>query len=202
MTATSLHAELMFHSDRISQNGRKWVWGAPFICFCLATGLYFSWRTRFLQVRFFKRMMTMLFQGKSSSSGISSFQAFSLALSGRSERVTSRELPRQSCWEVPALFSGCGLSIFSLGLLIPGVQSNAICEAVHHSFGIDQRITAGVTVLLLAMVIFSVYVDTLLVCTDRTGYFDNRSLPRIRFRATGSFQRSWNARIHYRLRTG
>jgi len=37
-----------------------WVWGMPFIFFCLGTGLYFSWRTRFLQIRYFKRMITML----------------------------------------------------------------------------------------------------------------------------------------------
>jgi len=60
-----------------------WVWGMPFIFFCLGTGLYFSWRTRFLQIRYFKRMITMLLEGKSSESGISSFQAFTLALSGR-----------------------------------------------------------------------------------------------------------------------
>ena len=61
----------------------SWVWGMPFIIFCLATGLYFSWRLRFMQVRYFKEMIQMLLQGKSSTSGISSFQAFSLALAGR-----------------------------------------------------------------------------------------------------------------------
>ena len=60
-----------------------WVWGMPFIFFCLATGLYFSLRTRFLQIRYFREMIKMLLQGKSSTSGISSFQSFTLALSGR-----------------------------------------------------------------------------------------------------------------------
>ena len=61
----------------------EWIWGMPFIFFCLGTGLFFSFRTRFLQLRYVKAMVKMLLQGKSSSSGISSFQAFTLALSGR-----------------------------------------------------------------------------------------------------------------------
>jgi len=61
----------------------EWIWGMPFIFFCLATGLYFSLRTRFLQIRYFKKMILMLLKGKSSASGISSFQSFTLALSGR-----------------------------------------------------------------------------------------------------------------------
>ena len=183
----------------------SWVWGAPFICFCLATGLYFSWRTRFLQVCYLKEMIKMLFQGKSSSSGISSFQAFTLALAGRigtgniSGVATAIVLggPGAVFWMWAIAFFGAGTSyvesslgqifkekidgnfrggpayyimkglrnkpyavifalvtIISLGILIPGVQSNAICESVNHSFGIDQRITAGLTVFLLAMVIF------------------------------------------------
>lgn len=50
---------------------------------CLATGLFYSLLTRFLQVRHLKEMIKQMFQGKSSEAGISSFQALSLALSGR-----------------------------------------------------------------------------------------------------------------------
>jgi len=39
--------------------------------------------TRFVQIRYFKEMIKLLFEGKSSEDGISSFQAFCLALSGR-----------------------------------------------------------------------------------------------------------------------
>ncbi|RHW41498.1 alanine:cation symporter family protein [Neobacillus notoginsengisoli] len=60
-----------------------WLWSTPMIVFCLGVGLYFSLRTRFLQVRHIKDMVMLMFQGKSSDAGVSSFQALSLALSGR-----------------------------------------------------------------------------------------------------------------------
>ena len=183
----------------------SWIWGMPFIIFCLATGLYFSWRMRFMQVRYFKQMMQMLFQGKSSSSGISSFQAFSLALSGRvgtgniAGVATAIALggPGAIFWMWIIAFLGAGtayveaslgqiykekidgnyrggpayyilkglrnksfavlfaiVTVCSLGILIPGVQSSAICDAFHNSFGIDHRISAGIVALLLALVIF------------------------------------------------
>jgi len=182
-----------------------WVWGAPFIILCLATGLYFSWRTRFLQVRYLKQMTQMLFQGQSSSSGISSFQAFNLALSGRvgtgniAGVATAIALggPGAVFWMWTIAFFGAGtayvesslgqiykekiagnyrggpayyilkgirnkpyavifaiVTIASLGILIPGVQSSAICNAFQTSFGIDLRVSAGIIVVLLALVIF------------------------------------------------
>lgn len=59
------------------------VWSAPLIVFCVFVGVYFSIRTNFLQIRHFKEMVRLLFKGKSSSEGVSSFQALALALSGR-----------------------------------------------------------------------------------------------------------------------
>jgi len=182
-----------------------WVWGMPFIFFCLGTGLYFSWRTRFLQIRYFKRMFTMLLEGKSSESGISSFQAFTLALSGRLGMGNIAGVataiafggPGAIFWMWVIAFFGAGtayvesslgqvykekidgnyrggpayyilkglrnkpfavafalVTICALGLLLPGVQSNAICDAFQHSFGLDPRITAGGVVALLAVIIF------------------------------------------------
>lgn len=60
-----------------------WVWGYPLIALCLGAGIYFSVTTRFLQVRYFKEMIRLLFKGKSSQKGVSSFQAFAIAISGR-----------------------------------------------------------------------------------------------------------------------
>ena len=68
---------------KLIENINSYIWGWPFIIFCLAAGLYFSIRTRFFQIRYIKLMMTLLLKGKASGSGISSFQAFMLALSGR-----------------------------------------------------------------------------------------------------------------------
>jgi len=59
------------------------VWSNALIVLCLGTGLYFSLRTRFLQVRHFKEMFRLLFDGKSTDSGVSSFQALSMSLAGR-----------------------------------------------------------------------------------------------------------------------
>ena len=59
------------------------IWSNALIVLCLGTGLYFSVRTRFLQVRHFKEMFRLLFDGKSSESGVSSFQALSMTLAGR-----------------------------------------------------------------------------------------------------------------------
>ncbi|MCF2446616.1 alanine:cation symporter family protein [Dyadobacter sp. CY345] len=59
------------------------VWSNALIVLCLATGIYFSVVTRFLQVRYLKDMVSLLFGGESSAKGVSSFQAFAIAISGR-----------------------------------------------------------------------------------------------------------------------
>ncbi len=59
------------------------IWGQALVYLCLGTGLYFSVRTRFLQVRYMRHMLQLLFRGASSECGVSSFQAFSLAVAGR-----------------------------------------------------------------------------------------------------------------------
>ncbi|WP_455661340.1 alanine/glycine:cation symporter family protein [Pradoshia sp.] len=58
-------------------------WSTPVIYILLGVGLIFSILTRFLQVRHIKDMVTLMFQGKSSSAGVSSFQALAISLSGR-----------------------------------------------------------------------------------------------------------------------
>jgi AGCS family alanine or glycine:cation symporter len=190
---------------QIVSTASDWIWGMPFIFFCLGTGLYFSWRTRFLQIRYFKRMITTLLQGKSSHSGISSFQAFALALSGRLGMGNIAGVataiafggPGAIFWMWVIAFFGAGtayiesslaqvykekidgnyrggpayyilkgiknkafalafaiVTIVALGILLPGVQANAISDAFNHSFGIDHRISGGFIVLLLALIIF------------------------------------------------
>ena len=59
------------------------VWNPGLVVLLLLAGLYFSVRTRFLQVRRVGLMMRSLFGKKEGNNGISSFQAFCLALSGR-----------------------------------------------------------------------------------------------------------------------
>jgi AGCS family alanine or glycine:cation symporter len=160
---------------------------------------------RFFQIRYFKRMVKLLFLGKASHSGISSFQAFVLALSGRvgtgniAGVATAIALggPGAVFWMWVIAFFGAGtayieaslgqiykeridgvyrggpafyilkgtgnkyyaitfaiVTILALGVLMPGVQANAISEAFVTSFAIDKRITAGIVMLLLSLVIF------------------------------------------------
>ena len=69
------------------------VWSPALVALCLIAGLYFSVRTRFVQVRRFGEMARLLFGSASKNpekkepsngtKGVSSFQAFAMALSGR-----------------------------------------------------------------------------------------------------------------------
>jgi len=60
-----------------------YIWSIPLVVLCLGAGIYFSIRTRFLQVRLIKDMVKQLWVGHSSKSGVSSFQGFAMALGGR-----------------------------------------------------------------------------------------------------------------------
>ncbi|MBC5991924.1 alanine/glycine:cation symporter family protein [Pontibacter cellulosilyticus] len=59
------------------------VWSNALIILCLGAGIYFSVVTKFLQVRYLREMVRLLFKGEASKKGISSFQAFTVAIAGR-----------------------------------------------------------------------------------------------------------------------
>lgn len=59
------------------------IWSDALIILCMGLGIYFSIVTRFLQVTHIKDMVRLLFGGGASAKGVSSFQAFAIALSGR-----------------------------------------------------------------------------------------------------------------------
>jgi alanine or glycine:cation symporter, AGCS family len=59
------------------------IWSQALIYLCLGVGLYFSFRTRFMQVRGFVEMFRLMFQGQKSQAGVSSFQALAMSLAGR-----------------------------------------------------------------------------------------------------------------------
>ena len=70
--------------DTIIETVTGWVWSPALVLLCLAAGLYFSFGTRFVQVRRFGEMARLLFStDKTQKTGITSFQAFAMALSGR-----------------------------------------------------------------------------------------------------------------------
>lgn len=59
------------------------VWSSALIVLCLGAGIYFSIATRFLQINQFRDMLRLLFAKASNESGVSSFQAFAIAMCGR-----------------------------------------------------------------------------------------------------------------------
>lgn len=59
------------------------LWGPIMIYGILIVGLIFSILTRFVQIRRIKDMFVLMFTGEKSEAGISSFQALTVALSGR-----------------------------------------------------------------------------------------------------------------------
>ena len=69
--------------DKIIGSINDIVWSNALIILCLAAGIYFSIVTRFVQIRYVREMLRLLFDGKSSDKGVSSFQAFAIAISGR-----------------------------------------------------------------------------------------------------------------------
>jgi AGCS family alanine or glycine:cation symporter len=59
------------------------VWSNALIGVALFSGIFYSFKTRFVQLRLVKEMLRLLFGGKASKRGVSSFQAFAIAISGR-----------------------------------------------------------------------------------------------------------------------
>ncbi|QLK85657.1 sodium:alanine symporter family protein [Staphylococcus sp. 17KM0847] len=184
------------------------VWSKPLVFGLLLTGIAFSLMTRFLQLRHFKEMIRLMFQGEKSPTGISSFQAIALSLAGRVgtgnivgvstaifiggpgavfwmwvtaflgagtafiESALGQIFKREEDGEYrggPAYFieqgiggkfgKGYGIlfavvTILSVGLLLPGVQSNAIASSMHNAFGLPSWVIALVLVIILALIIF------------------------------------------------
>lgn len=65
------------------QTLNEWIWSDALIILCLGAGLFFSVITRFMQLRHFSEMLRLLLRRNESPEGISSFQALTVALSGR-----------------------------------------------------------------------------------------------------------------------
>ena len=59
------------------------IWSNALIGLCLGSGLWFSIRTRFMQVRGFTEMCRLTVTGQKSDAGVSSFQALAISMAGR-----------------------------------------------------------------------------------------------------------------------
>ncbi len=59
------------------------VWSPVLVAMCLGVGLFFSIRSRFVQLRLVREMLRLIFQKSEDEAGVSSFQALSMTLAGR-----------------------------------------------------------------------------------------------------------------------
>ncbi|WP_202302473.1 alanine/glycine:cation symporter family protein [Dryocola clanedunensis] len=181
------------------------IWSPALIFLCLAVGLYFTLRSRFLQLRHIRSMIRLIFQGKATDAGVSSFQALTMTLAGRvgtgniagvATAITfggpgalfwmwivaffgaSSAFAESTLGQVykekingeyrggPAFYIEKGLgmkwyawifavvTIFSCGILLPGVQANSVGAALNTAFGISPNVTAALLALLLGFIIF------------------------------------------------
>ena len=181
------------------------IWSPALIFLCLGVGLYFSLRSRFLQLRHIKHMITLMFQGGATDAGVSSFQALTMTLAGRvgtgniagvATAITfggpgalfwmwvvaflgaSSAFVESTFGQVykekingeyrggPAFYIEKGLgvkwyawlfaivTIFSCGLLLPGVQANSIAASLDIAFGLNPNVTAAILAVLLSFIIF------------------------------------------------
>ncbi|MEB6302309.1 alanine:cation symporter family protein [Mammaliicoccus sciuri] len=184
------------------------VWSKALVYGLLLTGVLFSFMMRFFQVRHFKEMIRLMFQGEKSPTGISSFQAIAVSLAGRVGtgnivgvstaifiggpgavfwmwataflgassafiestlgQIYKREINGQYRGG-PAYYIESGIkgkagkiyaiifalvTVLSVGLLLPGVQSNAIASSMKNAFGLNPWVIAIVLAVLLSLIIF------------------------------------------------
>lgn len=61
----------------------SFIWTYILIIGLLSLGFYFSFRTRFVQIRLFKQMLKQTVEKKSGSDGVSAFQAFTISAASR-----------------------------------------------------------------------------------------------------------------------
>ncbi|WP_294143551.1 sodium:alanine symporter family protein [uncultured Clostridium sp.] len=74
----------MWDFTKIMEAVNGLVWNNALVALCLITGLYFTFRLRFPQIRFFKEMVRLLLHQESSGeSGITPFQAFATTIGSR-----------------------------------------------------------------------------------------------------------------------
>ncbi|MEO0420696.1 MAG: alanine/glycine:cation symporter family protein [Pseudomonadota bacterium] len=204
--------------DSLVSTLNGFIWSPALIYLLLGAGLFYSVLTRFVQVRMFGEMLRLLFSGKGSERGISSFQALSVSLSGRVGTGNIAGVaaaigfggPGAVFWMWIVAFLGAStayvestlgqiykeedegeyrggpayyiekamgqawygwafalITLLSCGFLLPGVQSNAIGNAVEVALGpgatintffgevgSTKLITATVVVSLLGIIIF------------------------------------------------
>lgn len=77
---------ILFHWSTMSsiiEMANNVIWSPVLVYLCLAVGVYFTIRTRLLQIRQIPAMISSTFKGEKSADGVSSFQALAMSLAGR-----------------------------------------------------------------------------------------------------------------------
>ena len=82
--------------DTLITGANNLVWSLPLVGLLLITGLYFSLRTLFLQIRCIPDMLEQLRKGESSPDGTSSLQSLMIPRRAASAWATSVASPRRS----------------------------------------------------------------------------------------------------------
>jgi AGCS family alanine or glycine:cation symporter len=191
----------------------SYIWSNYLIFLALGAGAFFSVLTRFVQVRMFREMWRLLFAGKSSDKGISTFQALAVSLSGRVGTGNIAGVaaaigfggPGAVFWMWIVAFLGASTAyvesalgqiykevdegqyrggpayyiekamgqkwyawifaiatIVATGLLLPGIQSNSIGNAVEVAFGNYGAIETVIGTLSITKVVAAVVVVSML----------------------------------------
>ncbi|MGX9418830.1 alanine/glycine:cation symporter family protein [Vibrio sp. RC27] len=189
------------------------IWSPALIYLCLGAGLFYSIATRFVQIRHFSEMIRLLFVGKKSDKGISSFQALAVSLSGRVGTGNIAGVaaaigfggPGAVFWMWVVAFLGAATAyaestlaqiykeeddgqyrggpayyiekamgqkwyawifaiatIIACGIMLPGVQSNSIGNAVEQAFGGGELVETAIGTFSFAKVLTGTIISIVL----------------------------------------
>lgn len=86
----------------------NWLYTYILVALLLAAGLYFTLRTRFVQLRMFGESFRVLREEKHEEGGVSSFQALMISTASRVGTGNIAAFPSPSASAVWGLCSGCG----------------------------------------------------------------------------------------------
>src|SRR5690606_14790133 len=111
------------------------IWCDALVYLCLATGIYFTILFGIPQLRYLKQMIRLLFSGSSSAKGISSFQAFSLAIS---ERVGTGNIAGVA---TAIAMGGPGIRKGKSDMIIKAIVSQSVLYQLssEHSFSLHRK---------------------------------------------------------------
>ncbi|GKV65131.1 MULTISPECIES: sodium:alanine symporter family protein [unclassified Sporosarcina] len=114
----------------------NFAWGPVLVFLCLVSGIFFSVLMKFPQIRMIDQMVSNLFGGKNSKSGLTPFQSFSIALGGRVGTGTITGTAGAILMGGPgSIFWMCVMTLFgSMSALIESVLAQTYKERVKDEY--------------------------------------------------------------------